>query len=450
MQLLKEPPSGYIRKVFNYGPYSPSRLIAGKCPKRFFGQYVRKDKVISHTLASARGSAIHEVLEKITKSRMASDILTTKQVYEWVTESVGKHPAAYSQVDLIKEAADAYVQNPSPYVNSTTECEKTFAVQLWVEDTWDDNATPTYAFVEVPYYLEDGRPNPDAFFGGKIDQISIDHQLKIVTVLDHKSTPSANEKDDHTFQVGAYAWLVGMFYPGYKVKTAIHYCHPKLNFYSAPIEWYQDDLREMQHHILLKINSLEAYETFEAIPGNACDYCHIIQECDVYEKVRDQKSKGTIDLNANTVEDLIRLAKELYVIDQMYSQLNTVLKEGIERLCPNNGVNIGGVSYGFNKGESVDWEATNKKIGEESRRAQIKGESQSYESEEDRRWSEQIIKTPTLDSLLRSYEVEPNNFKNYNGTKMKNLWKLDKPGLMESLKKVVVIDGSTKFGPKKH
>jgi hypothetical protein len=277
----------------------------------------------------------------------------------------------------------------------------------------------------------------------------VDHQLKIVTILDHKSTPSANEKEDHTFQVGSYAWLVGMFYPGYTIKTVIHYCHPRLSFYSAPIEWYPEDLGEMQHHILLKINALEAYESFDAIPGNACDYCHIIQECGVYNKVREQKTRGAIDLNANTIEDLIRLGKELYVVDQMYSQLNTALKDGIDKLCPNNGVNIGGVSYGYNKSESVDWEATNKKIGEESRRAQIKGESQSYESEEDRRWCEQISKTQNLDTLLRSYEVEPNNFKNYNGSKMKNLWKLDRPELMEFLKRVVVFDGSTKFGPKK-
>ena len=451
MRLVQTPPSGYSRKVFNYGPYSPSRLIAGKCPLRFFAQYVRKDKIISHTLASARGSAIHEVLENITKSRLTGDLLTTKQVNDWVTESVGKNPAAYSQVDLIKEAADAYVRTPSPYVNSTTECEKSFAVQLWIEDSWDDTSVPTIAFVEVPYYLEDGRPNPDCFFGGKLDQISVDHQTRTVTVLDHKSTPSANEKEDHTFQVGCYAWLVAMFYPGYTIKTVIHYCHPSLSFYSSPVYWYEKDLQFIQQEILLKVGALEAYEAFEAIPGNACDYCHIVQECNVYEKIREQNTKGTIDLNTNSVEDLIRIAKELYVVDQMHTQLSKTLKSGIEKLCPNTGVNIGGVSYGFNKSEgSVDWDATNKKIGEESRRAQTKSESQSYESEEDREWSEKIGKTPTLDSFLRSYQVEPDNFKNYNGTKMKNIWRLDKPELMESLKRVVIIDSTTKFGPKKN
>ena len=450
MKLVQTPPSGYIQRVFNYGPYSPSRLIAGKCPARFFAQYVRKDKIVSQTLASARGSAIHEVLEKITKSRQANDILTTKQVNDWVTEAVGRHPAAYSQIDLIKEAADAYVRTPSPYVNSTTQVEAEFAVQMWVEDSFDDTSPPQIAFVPAPYTLPDGTPNKDVFFGGRIDQLSIDEEMKIVTILDHKSTPSANEKEDHTFQVGLYAWLVSLFWPGYTIKTVIHYCHPALAFYSAPLEWYYEDLKEVQHHLIMRVNAMESYENFEAIPGNACDYCHIVQECTTYQKVRDQKARGSIDLNANTVEDLLRLAKELYVVDQMYAQLQSSLKEGIERLCPNNGVNIGGISYGFNKSESVDWEATNKKIGEESRRAQIRLFENSFQSEEDRSWCEKIAKIPTLDALLRSHEIDPNNFKTYNGTKMKNIWRLDKEQLMEDLKKVIVVDGSTRFGPKKH
>jgi hypothetical protein len=449
MQVLLEPPKGYTKKVLNYGPYSPSRLIAGKCPARFFAQYVRKDKIVSHSIASARGTAIHEILEKITKAMQAGTILTTKQVNEWVTESVGKHPAAYAQIDLIKEAADAYVRMPSPYISSTTECEKAVAVELWVEDTWDDTSAPKIAFVSVPYVLPDGRTNPDCFFGGKIDQHTVDHQTRTVTILDHKSTPSANEKEDHTFQVGAYAWLVGLFYPGYTIKTVIHYAHPRLSFISSPVYWYEQDLDMMQHEILIKINALESYQSFEALPGNACDYCHIVQECTVYEKVREQKTKGTIDLNTRSVEDLIRLGKELYVVDQMATQLQKALKEGIDKLCPINGINIGGVSYGYKKSEGVDWEATNKKIGEESRRAQGKSESKSYESEEDRRWCEEIAQHKDIDSILRKHQVDPNLFKTYNGTKMKSIWKFDKPELMETLKKVVVIDGSTRFGTSK-
>ena len=94
--------------------------------------------MVGEKLAADRGSAIHLVLAQITEAKQAGVQLTSKQIEEWVTAAVGEFPAAYSQIDLVKGAADAYIGNPSPYINSTTSCEKAFAVKYLEEDTFFD------------------------------------------------------------------------------------------------------------------------------------------------------------------------------------------------------------------------------------------------------------------------------------------------------------------------
>jgi len=450
MILVPTPPAGYSVRSAQYGPYSPSRLITAKCPARFFGQYIRKDRVVGYKLAADRGSAIHFVLSKITEHRQMEVIPTPKQVEDWISVAVGMFPAAYAQIDVVKGAADAYMKNPSPYVNKTTFCEKSFAVQLWEEDTFFDEAVPGRVYVPVPYSLEDGRPNTSAFFGGKLDQISIDEEIKTVTILDHKSTPSANENEDNNFQVGAYAWLVSLFYPGYRIQTVIHYCNPNLNFYAPPVIWSDMDLAEHESYIRAKIAAIEHFQSFEAIPNSGCDYCHMTQECSVYEKVREQKSKGTVDLNANTFDDLIRLARELHVVDKLSGELTKALKGGIQTLCPNGSVNLEGLWYGFKVSEdSVDWDSTDSKIRQENQRAKLRVSDGSFEDDKDAEWCRSIEKIRDLDDLLNTYGVTPSNFKNYNGTKLKSLWRLDKPELFEVLKRFIVKEKKTKFGSHK-
>ena len=445
----KQAPAGFEQKKLVYGPYSPSRLITAKCPSRFFGQYVRKDRVVGASVNADRGNAIHEVLSKITLSRSGGLTITPKQVNDWISEAVGKYPASYQQIDLVRDSAHAYLANPSPYANAGTLCEKSFAVQLWEECTFDDDVVKARAFVETEY-TRAGLSGGDFFFGGHIDQLSIDEEVRLITVLDHKSTPSANENEDHNFQVGAYAWLVSLFYPKYQIRTVIHYCHPRLNFYAPPVYWTYEDLQEMEQYILSRAYAIEAMETFPSVPGTGCGYCHMIQECSLYAKVSEQKSKGSLDMNVRSFDDLLRLAKELHVVDAMSGEITKALKEGINTLCPTEGVDIGGVWYGYKASEeSVDWQATDKKIREESERAKSKLEEGNCKNEEDRKDCEKIALYENLDNLLARYGVRSENFKAYNNQKLKNLWKLDKPELFEVLSKFIVKDRSTRFGAHK-
>src|ERR1017187_7145032 len=102
-------PDGFVQLKLVYGPYSPSRLIVAKCPQRFYGQYIRKDQNMGHTVASARGSAIHEILENVTKKHVAKEYIVVAELNKWCSDAIGKFPASYDQTGLIHRTAAAYI-----------------------------------------------------------------------------------------------------------------------------------------------------------------------------------------------------------------------------------------------------------------------------------------------------------------------------------------------------
>lgn len=443
----KQVPVGYTQRMMKFGPYSPSRLIAAKCPQRFYGQYVRQDKVVSHTLAASRGSAIHDVFSKITARMITKQAIMPSEMDLWVSEAIGKYPAAYQQADMIHAAAAAYIAKPSPYMNEHTKCEQDYAVSLCLEDTLLDDAVPNHAYIETSYVDEEGAPNKAAYFGGRVDQINFDHDANVITIVDHKSTPSASKNEDHNFQVGAYAWLVSNFYPGWTIRTVIHYAHPDLAFYGAPTYWDVDDLKDMENYIKTKIASIEHFEDFPAIPGGGCDYCHMVQACPDNLRLMEQRARGSVDLNVHAFSDLERIAKQLRTVSALYDELNKSLKNGIEKLAPQGGVAIDGMWYGFKvTEESVDWQLTDIKIKELAEAAWRKIESREVTDPAEARRLETMAKLTDLQTLLKHYNVDPESFKNWHKDKLKQLWKLDRPELLESLKQYIVKDRNTRFG----
>lgn len=440
-QVFQSAPQGFRHIRLKYGPYSASRLIVARCPARFQSKYVLRDSIVSDTLASARGSAIHEVLQKISEAHVQKLEIPAQLLNQWVEDAVSKFPAAYEQIKLVKDAAVAYAGNPSPYLNETTVCENTFAVKIYEEETFLDDMAPSFAYVVMP--ITDGI-NPwsrelssEIYFTAKLDQLSIDHTNRIITVVDHKSTPSANQNSDHVFQMGTYAWIVALHYPGYHVRTVIHYAHPSLNFYSPPVYWSGEDLAEMEEEVRMRVHAIEGFEEYPALPGSHCDYCHMVQLCPENRKIQEQNARGEINLNIDSVEDMVRVAKQLRVTGVLYDQLNRKLKDAIESKCPESGIALEGLWYGFKPSpEKVDWIATDRKIREEGQKKQA---LHGYE--------DAAAAIPEgLDEVLRKHGVDPNAFKEWRGEKLKVLFKMNKPELIEELKEFIVKDRDTRFG----
>ena len=432
-QALDTAPSGYRHIQLKYGPYSASRLIVAKCPARFQSKYVLRETIVSDTLASARGSAIHEVLQKISEAHVRKSAVGTGELNHWVQEAVGRFPASYEQIKLIKDAAAAYAGNPSPYLNETTVCEAEYAVELYEEESFVDEAALSFKYVKTAYSLDEQgrRLNPRAFLNAKIDQISVDHRIRVVTVLDHKSTPSASQNSDHVFQMGCYAWMAALMYPGYHVRTVLHYAHPRLNFYAPPVYWSTDDLDEVEEELRMRVLAIESFEEYPALPGSPCDYCHMVQLCPETRKVWEQNARGEINLNISGVDDMVRVARQLRVTGVLYDQMNKKLKDAIENSCPDSGIAIEGLWFGFKPGdEKIDWIATDRKVRERSISSGTPSEA-------------------GLDTLLRKHGVDPNAFKEWRGDKLKALFKVSKPELIEELRPYLVKDKDTRYGAHK-
>lgn len=451
MELYQEAPKGYVLRPVKYGPYSPSRLIVGRCPARFFGQYIRKDRAIAATVNAARGSAIHQVFSKITEARLQSINLTPGMVSNWIQSAVAAFPAAYEQVDLIRRASDAYISNPSPHLTDETYCEHPLAIQFWEQDTFVDDAILGKAYVEVPYKDERGWMNQAAFFGGQSDLVSIDHIARVVVITDHKTTPNASKNPDHVFQMGCYAWLYSKKYPGYQIKTVIHYAHPDLNFYGRPEYWSADDLANIESNIHDHIWALENMSEFPAQPGDSCDYCHMVQECPVALALHEQRARGTIDLNYTTRDDLIRLAEQLNVLDALRDQVTRSLKKGLEMHAPVGGVDLGGGTwYGFKTSdEATDWTCTELKVKEESQKAQRILQEREDIPPDERKKLELWAKFTNLAAIFKHYELDPQAFKEFKSDRMKQIWRLDKPALLDTLRAFVVNTRSTRWGKHK-
>lgn len=445
--LVKEIPSGYSEVKVKYGPYSPSKLITARCPQRFFGQHVRGDRNVGYSIASARGNAIHEVSAMITETRVKGISLTPKMVETWVAEAVGRNPAAYEQVDLIKAAANSYISNPSPYVNETTKCEATLGVRLFEEQLLDQSITPGKLYLMSQYARTEKSPT---YFGGTLDEVSLDRVTNTITIVDRKSTPSANVNEDHNFQLGCYAWLVSLFHPNVRIQTVIHYVHPGLNFYSPPNIWSSSDLQEFEGYVHNRIQALETFAEFPSLPGSHCDYCHMVQACPETLALEEQRAKGAIDMNVRSTEDLKRLANQMHVTGKLYDDLQKELKQGLVKFgIQNTGIAIEGSWYGYKTSdEAVDWAATDEEIRNKSMHAQSMLESQDLQGEA-RYKAELMSKLHSLDDVLKHYGVAPDQFKSWTGMKLKGLWRLDKPALLDLLKEYIVKDKNTRFGKHK-
>ena len=423
---LNSVPDNYSLIELQYGPYSASRLIVARCPARFMSKYIRRDLIVSDALASSRGSAIHEVLQKITERNTAGEEISPMELVDWVSEAVGKFPASYEQAYLIKEACVAYIGNPSPYANEDTLCEVALAVKKYSENLDDDLKIPQTLYTKAEYQDESGRIDPGIYFGARIDQLSIDEDARIVTILDHKSTPSANANADHDFQMGCYAWLASLHYPGYRIRTVLHYAHPRLNFYASPVYWEAEDLEDIEQEISTRIDAIESFQEFPSLPGGHCDYCHMTQECPELRQVQAQNAKGDIDLNIRTVDDMVRVARQLRVTGVLHDQLNKKLKEAIETLAPDGGVAIEGMFIGFKVGEEkVDWSATERKMQEETAKSG---------------------KELDLAGFLEKHGYDSDAFKDWRAEKLRGLLKHGSQTVIEELKPYIVTERSTRFG----
>lgn len=387
-----------------YGPYSPSRLDVGICGHAFYKRYVDPEKKTKEpgNLPQARGSAVHEVFEKITErlAREPGKPFSDTEVKSWVVDAIGRNPAAYEETGQIMEMAKGYIQYPPKNLVSDASIELKLAVKME-----GDNK-----FVECDY------DDPQALGRGKADIMMISDDTTEAVVYDHKTQPNIEEAD--TFQMGFYAWVISKTYPFLnKIKTVLHFA--RFSYYSDPYVWDVESLAKIEDEILTRISIIENRQSWEAIPNKNCQYCPFIASCPALQEYMDIDDSGNIRVRFDNLKILgdtgkaVRLAGLVNILDQVSDVATKNLKEHVKAYGP---IAIPGKIFEYRASEpKVNWDRVNRSL-----RAEI------Y-------------------AIFEKHGVDPKLFMGFSQTFSKGVWLTENERLVKDLAAILPMSVDTTF-----
>lgn len=390
-----------------YGPYSPSRLDTATCGYAFHKQYIDPNRPERkyESLPQARGSAVHEVLARITQELLkGNSVFTDDKIREWVAEAIALHPAAAEETKEILQMARLYLLNPPDPLAPDAEVEQSLAVR------WENGE-----FVECDY------SDPTAFARGRADIKMISEDLTHAIIFDHKTQP--NMEDADTFQLGFYAWVIFKTHPFLQeIKTVLHFA--RYGKYSQPYIWKREELAEIEDELLTRIMINEARTDWSATPNKHCQYCPFIAECPAMEQYLERDDEGRLKPKKTSIKILgdtnkaVEIAGALNVLENLMSEMKKELRSHVE--FSKSPIAIPGVRYGFVVKENViDWDYANRHQREEMYR------------------------------IFEKYKVDPRHFMGFSQTFSSKIWQAEKPRLAEELNAVLKRETKTEFRARK-
>lgn len=395
-----------------YGPYSPSRLDTGICGYAFKNQYVDKNVKQFASLAQDRGSAVHEVFEKVT-AKLIKDpnaYFAPNEVRQWVAEAINNNPASVMETNEVLEMVNLYIRRPPPEpLPSDAGIELRLAVKIC-----------GFAGDGSPLFDECDYNDPKAFARGRADilMISDDKVNPIAIIYDHKTQPNIENAD--TFQMGFYAWVIKKHYPFLKeVRTILHFA--RYGVYSHPYVWDEKALAEIEDEVVTRVMAIEGNNTWQAVPHDKCQYCLLMATCPVW--------KDAINVNPETghvvgvkhdsfkilgnTHKAVQVAGLLNVLEEAVSvckeELKSFVKDGFS-------IAIHGKVYEFRKAETgIHWDMVNKKMRD-----------QMY-------------------AIFEKYKVDPKRYMGFSKTFSNPVFDEMDPALVQELSKMLPRQEKTEF-----
>lgn len=392
-----------------YGPYSPSRLETSICGLNFWNQYINPDRPKEKSVGSLpqeRGSAVHEVLEKITQAMVVDKnaCFSEAQIREWVSEAVRAHPVSNLETGDIIKMAKLYIQKPPAMLTSDAQTELKLAVK------WDATSSK---FVECDYN------DPKAVGRGRADIFMINDDLTIAHIIDHKTQPNIEDAD--TFQLGFYAWVIFILYPYLtEIRTVLHFA--RYGCYSQEYVWTREQLADIEDEILTRIHIAENKTEWTPVPYKNCQYCTKLLECPVYKEVIDINEVGMPVVKMNNFHTLgdtnkaIFLAGLIVILEEIKKKATSALKDHVKQ---SSAIAIPGVLFDFRAETKVDWDKVNK-----------------------------TLKLPVCD-IFKKHNVDPLQFMGFSQTFSKSVWMIDNEVLVKELSLALPKKTSTEFGSQK-
>lgn len=335
-----------------YGPYSPSRLDTATCPFLFKKTYIDQEpRARTQSLAAARGAAVHEVFEKMTKMMVKSDkevSFTKNMLQEMVVEAVKANPQAYPETRDILDMAIRYAKKPPYMLTTDADVEARFGVKMGEE-----------GIVESSY------DDPNTLARGRADIQMISDDLKTAFIFDHKTQPNIEPAD--TFQLGFYAWVMFRSNPYLQtVKTVLHFA--RFGYYSEPYEWTREQLEGIEDEIMTRIMIIENCQDWSPIPYKGCQYCPYLTECPINKEYFEVAEKGVVPkpgsfkILGNTAQ-AVKAAGSVYILEEIVKKLKAELKDHVKK--SGVGVAIPGMVFEHRVKDDVHWDKVNKTMKNE-------------------------------------------------------------------------------------
>lgn len=392
----------------HYGPYSPSRLDAGVCGYQFKKVYIDKDpKAREENLPQGRGSAVHEVFEKITAT-MCKDpdaVFSKEQIREWIIEAMHAHPISYEETDEIISMCELYIRKPPAFLTKEALIEEKLAIKL-----------VGYDKEKNPKWDECSYDDPDAFARGRADILMFSDDTTEAVVYDHKTQMNVEEAD--TFQLGFYAWVISRYYPFLeKITTVIHFA--RFGMYNQ-YTWTKPELQAIEDEVMTRVGFIESRLSWEATPNSKCIYCSYLDECPAWrDKVHvdpetkkiSTVSKKDLSIMGNT-QKAVEVAGLLSVLEQVVKECKEQLRGYVKDGGP---VAIPGVVFEYRADEKIHWDYINKKMRDD------------------------------VFAVFEKHGVDPRKFMGFSQTFTNHLWMYDKPELIKELSQLFPRKASSEF-----
>ena len=437
-----------------YGPYSPSRLSTGVCGYSFYRQYIDENrKKEPGNLPQDRGSAVHEIFEKVTEKLIRTKKQCTfseNEIRNWVVEAVNRYPAAAPETGNILKMVRLYIDRPPVVLTDDAEIELRLAIKLDKDENGniktylDKNVTrPSPAIdkidpdtgnpvfrrdpeggtlylnqpVERPVFVQCDYDDPDAFARGRADILMISDDTTNAIIYDHKTQMNVETSD--TFQMGFYAWVISRIYPFLdNVRTILHFA--QFGMYSEEYEWEHEDLYGIEDEVITRVGILESKQEWSAQPHDKCQYCSFISDCPIIKEFIDiDKETGdyrVVNSDVRTLGDTgraIKVAGLVHAMNEMVSNGKKELRNHVKDFGP---IAIPGVVYDIRVKDEVNWK----------RLCGSKFRDKFYE-------------------LCEKHEIEPKRFMGFSKTFSDSIWFDKNLEFVKEFRELVTIKPKSEF-----
>jgi len=321
--------------MYKYTPYSYSKIsLFQKCPYAWKLAYLDHIEPKKHPSLEL-GSLVHKIIAVYIESL--------------------KDRAEQSNHSLLEKIIAQYAGDKQDELLPFLSSIKSFILLPSIEPQVEIELALDSNFLPCDFQSD------DAFVRGKIDYTYVIEDTAVVIDWKTNQVLPCEDEIKKDWQTRFYTLLLDPLLPDNVTKFVVelnYLRHSKVRKLEIP----RDSVNEVRKWILSCVEKIESEENFSPTPGDWCSLCGYLHRCSVARSVlapvAEEPLIEKLPEKINSLEQAIKLAGALKVIDQVRTKVHNLLKEWVAEHGP---VQISGEVLDFHKSETVKWETPEQK-----------------------------------------------------------------------------------------